>query len=119
MTLSNSQYLPICKSQILHFEIPCRHCGSLSGPSWTWLVKRGLAVCSPQCHKGLLKGPQAILQKNSEPRQDWVRFQDQMPDVLGTGAQARQYFKAKFGFDSSKEGLKAMRTKSNSLVARP
>ena len=115
MLLSNQSYLPICRSQILHLEIFCGFCDSLSGPNWRWVRGFGLPACSTQCYTGIrqhAKKPEVARHIN----QNWVKYQDQMPEKLPMWEDLKQYFKDEFGLDTSREGLRAMTTQRNLLV---
>ncbi|KAJ5283161.1 hypothetical protein N7505_001141 [Penicillium chrysogenum] len=112
--LSNSGYLPIFKHHILHLDIFCGFCGFLFGSGWKWEPSSGLPACSAKCHAGLK-------QKSRRPEagqqtQRGFRYQDTIPEKLPMTAKLREYFKNKFGIDTTREGLKAT-AKKNSLVA--
>ncbi|KAJ6180016.1 hypothetical protein N7519_010477 [Penicillium mononematosum] len=112
--LSHNDYLPIFKHHILHLDVFCGFCGSLFGPGWKWEPGSGLPACSAECHAGLKqksKRPEA-----GQQTQQGFRYQDTISEKLPMTAKLRQYFKNKFGIDTSREGLKAT-TKKNSLVA--
>ena len=109
--LKNSRFLPIPKCRVLHFEIPCGFCGLQVGPDWKFMQNEGLPTCSVDCRKNIKDNvvgarQQSIAQERKAGIQEsWVRWQEQMPIKLFSTASLREYFKERFGLDTTAEGV--------------